>query len=95
MRLVDDGLQRHVLAAAALLVGGDHGRAGILDAVAQALGGEAAEHHRVGGADAGAGLHGDHAFDGHRHVDDDAVALLDALRLQRVGELADAASSSL
>ena len=47
----------------------------------QRLGGEAAEHHRVDGADAGAGLHGDDAFDRHRHVDQDAVALLDALRL--------------
>jgi hypothetical protein len=58
------------------------------DAVAHALRAEAAEHHRVRGADAGAGLHGGHAFDAHRHVDDDAVTLLHAARLQRVGELA-------
>jgi hypothetical protein len=37
-RLVDDALQRQLLAAARLLVGGDHGHgAGVLDAVAQAL----------------------------------------------------------
>ena len=54
------------------------------------LGGEAAEHHAVGGADAGTGLHGNNALDGHRHVDDDAITLLDAFGLERVGELADA-----
>ena len=90
-RFVDDGFQRQVLAAAQLLVGGDHGhRAGVDDALLQRLGREAAEHHRVGRADARAGLHRGHAFDRHRHVDDDAVALLDAARLQAVGELADA-----
>jgi hypothetical protein len=94
--VVDRGLQRNVLAAAALLVGGDHGnRAGILDALLHALGGEAAEHHRVDRADAGAGLHGDHAFDRHRHVDQDAVALLDALRTQRIGELRNTAQQFL
>ncbi len=88
-RLVDDGLQRQLLAAAQLFVGGDHGHgAGVLDAVAQRLRREAAEHHRVRRTDARAGLHRDHALDAHRHVDDDAVALLDAARLQCVGELA-------
>ena len=56
----------------------------------QALGGEAAEDHRVRGADARARLHRDHRLDRHRHVDQDALALLDAVRLERVGELADA-----
>ena len=41
------------------------------------------------GADTGAGLHRDDAFDAHRQVDDDAIALLDATRLERIGELAD------
>jgi hypothetical protein len=51
---------------------------------------KAAEHHRMDGADAGAGLHRHHRLDAHRHVDDDAVALGDAERLQAVGELAHA-----
>ena len=67
-----------------LPVGGDdRDGAGVDDALLQALGGEAAEHHRVGRADARAGLHRDHRLDRHRHVDEDAVALLDAERLQR------------
>ena len=41
-------------------------------------------------ADARAGLHGDHAFDRHRHVDQHAVALADAERLEAVREPADA-----
>ena len=41
------------------------------------------------GADTGTGLHGDDAFDRHRQIDDDAVPLLDTLRLQRVGKLGD------
>ena len=85
---VHDGFQRQLLAAAQLVVGGDHGHgAGVLDTFLQGLGREAAEHHAVGGADAGAGLHGDHAFDGHGHVDDHTVTLLDAARLQGVREL--------
>jgi len=50
----------------------------------------------VGRADAGAGLHGDHAFERHGHVDQHAVALLDAIGLR--GALANwltRASSSL
>ena len=39
------------------------------------------------GADTGTGLHGNNAFNRHRQIDDDAVTLLDALGLQRVGEL--------
>ena len=89
--LVDDRLQRQLLAAAHLLVGADHHhRACAFDAVAQGLRREPAEDHRMRGADARAGLHRDHAFDAHRHVDDDTVALLDAACLQRVGQAAGA-----
>ena len=49
---------------------------------------EAAEDDRVRRADAGAGEHGDRHLGHHRHVDRDAVARLDAERLQDVGELA-------
>ena len=89
-RFVHRGLERDLLAAAELPVGGDDfGCSGIDDAFLQALRGKAAEDHRMGGADAGAGLHrGDH-FDRHRHVDQNAVALLDAVRFQRVRELTD------
>ena len=47
------------------------------------------------GADAGAGLHGDHAFERHGHVDQHAVALLDALGLECVGKLAHAGQQFL
>ncbi len=89
--LVDDGLQRQLLAPAQLLVGGDdHHRAGVLYTVAHRLRREAAEDHRVDRADARAGLHRNHALDAHRHVDDDAIALFHAARAQAVGHLAGA-----
>jgi len=90
-RIVHDGLERQLLAAAHLVVGGDHGHgAHVHDPLLDRLGREAAEHHAVRGADARAGLHGHHALDGHGHVDQDAITLLHALRLERVGELRDA-----
>ncbi len=89
-RLVDDWLQRDLAAAAELAVGGDdRDGARVDDALLHALRGKAAEHHRVRGADARAGLHRHDRLDRHRHVDEDAIALLDAERLQRVGEAAD------
>ncbi|MPM68675.1 hypothetical protein SDC9_115609 [bioreactor metagenome] len=42
------------------------------------------------GTDACTGLHGHHTLDGHGHVDQHAIALLHAARLERIGELADA-----
>ena len=87
---IDSWLERDLLATTALLIGRNHGNgAGIVDAVAYRLGGEAAENHRVNCADTGTRLHGDDAFNAHRHVDDNAVALLDAARTQAVGKLAD------
>ena len=88
-RLVDDGFQGQLFATTHLLVSGDdHLRAGIFDAVTQALRREAAKHHRVGCTDASTSLHGSHALDGHRDVNDDAVAFLYAQLLHRVGDLA-------
>jgi hypothetical protein len=56
---VSDRLQRDGLATAELAVGGDQGNsAGVVDTVAQGLGGEAAENDGVDGADTGTGLHG-------------------------------------
>ena len=63
--------------------------AAVLNAVAQRIGAEPAEDDAVNGADAGAGQHGDGQFGDHGQVDLHAVALLDALGLQDVGELAD------
>src|SRR5574343_171142 len=81
-------LERNGLAAAELAVGGDQGnRAGVVDTVTQGLSGEATENDGVDGTDTGTGLHRANAFDGHRHVDDDAIALLDAHATQGVGEL--------
>ena len=93
---VDDGLQRQFLAAAHLVVGGDHGHgAGVLNAFLQRLGRETAKHHAVGGTDTGAGLHRDHAFHRHRHVDQHAVTLFHAMCLERIGKLADACQQFL
>ena len=63
---------------------------GVDDAAGEAVGREAAEHHRMHGADARARQHGVGGFGDHRQVDGDAVALLDAVGLEHVGELADA-----
>lgn len=90
-RLLDRRLERNDLAAAHLLVGRDDQRgADVDDALLQALGREAAKDHRVRHAQAGAGLHGHHRLDGHRHIDDGAVALFIAQRLQPIGEAAHA-----
>ena len=79
-----------VLAAAQALVGGDDDVAlAVLDAVGQAVGREAAEHHRMDRADARAGQHGVGRLGDHRQVDRDAIALLGAQLLQRVGHAAD------
>lgn len=56
------------------------------DALGQGLGAEAGEHHVVRGADAGAGQHGGYGQRAGRHVDGDAVALVDAAAPQQVAE---------
>ena len=82
-------LQLDDVAAAPAAVGGDDELGpGVLDAVLQRGRREAAEHHRVNRADAVAGVHRDDDLGHQRHVDDDAVAVLHALRAQRVGEAA-------
>ena len=65
------------------------GRAAVVEAVANALGTEAAEDDGVNRADARAAEHGDGSLGDHRHVDDDAVALCNAVGEKRVGEAAD------
>ena len=60
-----------------------------IDAAGERIRREAAEHDRMDGADARAGEHRVGRFRDHRHVDGDAVALLDAVLLQHIGEAAD------
>ena len=59
---------------------------GVVDAGGELVGGEAAEHHRVHGPEPRAGQHRDDGLGHHRHVDDDAVALVDAEPPQHAGE---------
>ena len=89
-RLVDVLLQRHDRAAAVAAVGSDQDLcAGVVDPVAQRLGGESAKHDRVHRADAGARQHRDGDFRDHREIDRHAVAAFDAQSLQDVRELVD------
>jgi hypothetical protein len=89
-------LQRDDAAAAESAVGGDDefGLA-VENAVGHGLGAEAAEDDGMDGADAGAGEHGDGGFRDHGQIDDDAVAFLDAVALEDVGEEADFAMELL
>ncbi|MPL75488.1 hypothetical protein SDC9_21312 [bioreactor metagenome] len=70
--------------------GDDRLRRAVVDPHRKLMRGEPAEHHRVDRADAGAGEHRLERLGDHRHVDDDAVALLDAAHAQRAGERGDA-----
>ena len=73
---IDVLLERHDLAAPPAAVGGDDELGlGVVVAVGDGVGGEAAEDDRVRRADAGTGEHGDRRFGDHRHVDRDAIAL--------------------
>ena len=88
---VHNRFEWQLFTAAQLVVGRDDSDcASVNDALLQCLGREATKHHAVRCANAGASLHGDHAFQGHRHVNQHAVAFLDAIGFQRVGKLADA-----
>lgn len=90
--LVDDLLGADELAAALALVAGDDDlAAGVVDAVAQGVGGEAGEDDGVDGAEAGAGEEGDEGLGDHGQVDGDGVALGDAHLLEDVGGAADLA----
>ncbi len=89
-RRIGVGLERYLAAAAQPLVGGDQNvRIAVLDAAHQAVRREAAEDHRMDGADTRAGEHRVSDLGDHWQVDGDAVAPLDAARLQDVGEAAD------
>ena len=89
-RLVHRGLERHDVAAAPGAVLGEHDLGlAVVDAVAQRVGCEAAEHDAVGRADARAGQHADRDLGHHAHVDGDAIALLYAEAAQRGRERDD------
>ena len=91
-RVVDVGFERHNVAAPPRAVARHQDLGlGVVDALAQRLGGKAAEHHAVRRPDLGAGEQGDGQFRHHPHVHGNAVALLDAQRLQRVGAAVDLA----
>ena len=88
--LVDRSLQVECMAAAPAAVGcDDHLRTGILDAVLHRIRRETAEDDGVDRTDPRAGLHRDDGLGYERHVDHDAVALADTLRLQAIREPAD------
>src|SRR5919109_3858856 len=91
-RLLDgviDGLLEGDFAAAAIApVGGhDHLGLGVVNAVAQGFGAEAAEHDAVRGADAGASQHGDRQLRDHGHIDGDAIARAHTDLFEHIGEL--------
>ena len=71
----------------------DH-RLGVLDAGRELGRGEPAEHHRVHRPQPGAGEHRDDGLGHHRHVDDDAVALLDPERASAPANVATRSSSA-
>ena len=67
--------------------GGDDGlRRSIVDTHGQFVSGKTAEDYGMHRADAGAGEHGDDCFGDHGHIDDDAVALLDAFGAECAGK---------
>ena len=66
--------------------GEDELRLGVVDALGELVRREAAEDDRVDRAEARAGEHRHHRLGDHRHVDEDAVALLDAPPAERARE---------
>ena len=88
--LVDGALELDFVAAAvAGVLREDGDAAGVVDAVGDGVGGKSAEDDGVNRADARAGEQGDGQLRRHAHVDGDAVAFLDAERLEGVGEALD------
>jgi hypothetical protein len=90
-RRVDVGLERNLPAAAKTLVGSDDDvRFGVRDAAGDGLRREAAKHDRMNRANAGASEHRVSRLGDHGQVDRDAIALLDAVSFQQIGEKSDA-----
>src|SRR5690606_24808508 len=76
-------------AAQALIRCDDEVRLAVHDASCKRIRGEAAENDGMNCTDASTGEHRHGCFGDHRHVDGDAVTLLDAAGLQHVRKLAD------
>jgi hypothetical protein len=89
-RLVRALLERNDLTAPVTAVGRDQNLAfGVVDAVAQRLGGEPCEHDRMRRSDPCAGKHRCRQLRDHRQIDGDAIALLHAEIDEDVRETAD------
>ncbi len=89
-RVVEHRLVRHHAPRLDPARRGEHGgRRRVLDPLGELARGEAAEHHRVDRADPRAREHPEHRLGDHRHVDQHAVAALDAERQQRAREPRD------
>ena len=65
--------------------GDDHGCFGVINAGAEALRAEASKHHGVDCSQSSHGEHRHHGLRNQRHIDDDAIALLQAEACQQVG----------
>ena len=88
-RRIDVRLQRHDAAAPVAAVRGDDGdRAAVVDAVLDGLRAEAAEDHGMRDAEPRTREHRDRRLGDHRHVDDDALALLDFVALEHIRKAA-------
>ena len=90
-RFVSNRLQWQRLTATELAVAGNqHFGAGIADAIAQRLRRETTEYDGVGCANTGTGLHRGDTVNGHRHVNNDAITLLNTEFFQCIGNLRNA-----
>ena len=86
--LIGDGLQFEECPLPVSPVGGDeYLRLGIVDAICECIGREAAKDHAMRCTKARAGEHGDRNLGHHRHIDRHSIALLYAERLQGVRRL--------
>ncbi len=89
-RLVNVFLQRQLRSAPPAIVGRQlHLGPGIVVAIGDGLGRKPRENHRVHRTQPGTGQHGDRQLGHHRHVNRHHVAVLDAQRLEHVGEEAN------
>src|SRR5208282_6417636 len=89
-RFINAFLERHDAAAAESAIGRDDqlGLA-IENAVGNRLRAEPAEHNRVNSPEARARQHGNGRLRHHRQINDDAVALFEAVALEHIGEYAN------
>ncbi len=89
-RLIDILFELYDLPSTPSAVRGDTDlRFGVVDPIGQRLRREAAEHHRMNRADSRAREHRDRRLRHQRHIDRDAVAVLHAEALERVGASTD------